>query len=135
MKTTSSPGSISAQVETKLASEPPQVTSTLSAVAPGYVLGINDRNSSVPLVCGYSSCTSSIFRSCSGSGTSSVVVSGCTPLSEIFSSTLFSQTDCQRSRSKGSICISLTSILEYSRTAKSANAGYANQAARRASEM
>src|ERR1700691_5598670 len=109
MKTISSPGSMSDQVEMKLASEPPQVTSTFSALAPEYNSAIRERNSSLPFVCGYNCCTSNIFRNCSGSGTSSAVVSGWTPLSEIFSSTLFSHTDCQRSSSNGSICISFTS--------------------------
>src|SRR5580698_5736730 len=106
MKTISSPGSTSDHVETKFASEPPHVTSTLSAVAPGYIAATRERSSSLPFVCGYSSGTSSTFFSCAASGTNSDVLSGCTPLSEIFSSTVFSQTDCHRSISNGSIRIS-----------------------------
>src|ERR1700691_5278306 len=105
MKTISSPGSTSDHVETKFASDPPHVTSTFSAVAPGYIAATRERSSSLPFVCGYRSGTSSRLFSCSGSGTSSAVVIGCTPLSEMFNSTLFSQIDCHRSISNGSIRI------------------------------
>src|SRR6202522_2107599 len=121
MKTISSPGSTSDHVETKFASDPPHVTSTFSAVAPGYIAATRERSSSLPFVCGYRSGTSSRLLSCSASGTSSDVLSGCTPLSEMLSSTLFSQTDCQRSSSNGSIFTVAPQCPETSRHARARN--------------
>jgi len=52
MLTTSAPGSTRCHIVTKFASDPPLVTSTLSAVAPAYIAATRSRNSTVPFDCG-----------------------------------------------------------------------------------